>query len=78
MNSSYKEKTLHISLKDLSFDYSSKVKSMSNTQKGNLNTFKKKSILKTLMNWFEKLKSIFNSKVIRYIIYLAMKTIFGN
>lgn len=75
MNSTYKEKTLHISLKDLSFDYSFKEKSTSIPTKGNLIP-KKKSILKTLNTWFEKLKSLFESKVVRYIIYLGMTVVF--
>jgi len=76
MNSTYKEKSLQINLKELSFVWTSKEKSTLLPTKGNLIPSKKKSILKTLNNWFEKLKSIFNSKVVRYIIYLGMTIIF--
>ena len=75
MNSTYKEKSLHINLKELSFDWTSKEKSTSLPTKGNLIP-EKKSILKTVNTWFEKLKSLFNSKVARYIIYLGMTFIF--
>lgn len=76
MNSIYKEKSLHINLKELSFDWTSKEESLSQPTKGNLIPSKKKSIAKTLITWFEKLKSIFSSKVVRYIIYLGMTIIF--
>lgn len=76
MNSTYKEKTLHISLKELSFDWTSKEKSISQPAKENLIPSKKKSIIKTLNTWFEKLKLIFNSKIVRYIIYLGMTILF--
>ena len=76
MNSTYKEKTLHINLKEWSLDWTFMEKSVSQPTKGNLIPSKKKSVIKTLMNWFGKLKSTFNSKIVRYIIYLGMTIIF--
>lgn len=77
MVSTYKETSFQCNLKELSIAYTSKVRSITKTQKGNqIIPSKKKPIIKTLLTWFEKLKSIFNSKVVRYIIYLGMTIIF--